>query len=151
MKSIFTIIHTCSLLRCLSNSWIERPPSPNWSIRSFISSARFLFSLWKFQSHWYVLHKPLVIHVWISYRYFNRYFYLLTLSNCSTASSQAALSLNNSLLWLRHSLCELSNSADRSSHFKRHSPTTLSNVFNFFSATATWPLILSNSTWWYNF
>ena len=85
---------------------------------------------------------PLILHISISYRYS----YLLTLSSCSTASSQAALSRNNSLLWLRHSLCELSNSADRSSHFKRHSPTTLSNVFNFFSATATWPLILSNST-----
>ena len=31
--------------RCLSSSWIERPPSPSWSRRSLISSARFLFSL----------------------------------------------------------------------------------------------------------
>ena len=36
---------TCSLLRCLSNSWMERPPSPSWSSRSLISSAKFLFSL----------------------------------------------------------------------------------------------------------
>merc|ERR1719384_2282881 len=29
---------------CLSSSWMERPPSPSWSRRSFTSSARFLFS-----------------------------------------------------------------------------------------------------------
>merc|ERR1719327_1249097 len=33
-----------SLLRCLSSSWMERPPSPSWSRRSLTSSARFLFS-----------------------------------------------------------------------------------------------------------
>merc|ERR1719350_2554118 len=32
------------LLLCLSSSWMERPPSPSWSSRSLISSARFLFS-----------------------------------------------------------------------------------------------------------
>merc|ERR1719273_822482 len=31
-------------LLCLSSSWMERPPSPSWSRRSLISSARFLFS-----------------------------------------------------------------------------------------------------------
>jgi len=36
---------TSRRLRCLSSSWIERPPSPSWSRRSLISSARFLFSL----------------------------------------------------------------------------------------------------------
>merc|ERR1719322_1310059 len=52
---------TSKRLRCLSSSWMERPPSPSWSRRSLISSARFLFSL-------------------------------LTTSNCSTVSSQAAFS-----------------------------------------------------------
>merc|ERR1719166_798800 len=33
-----------SLLLCLSSSWIDLPPSPSWSRRSLISSARFLFS-----------------------------------------------------------------------------------------------------------
>ena len=59
--------HNCSLLRCLSNSWMERPPSPSWSRRSLISSARFLFSR-------------------------------LTVSSCSTVSSQAARRRNSSEL-----------------------------------------------------
>merc|ERR1719270_14859 len=33
-----------SIRRCLSRAWMERPPSPSWSRRSLISSARFLFS-----------------------------------------------------------------------------------------------------------
>merc|ERR1712038_1119402 len=33
-----------SMRRCLSREWMERPPSPSWSSRSLISSARFLFS-----------------------------------------------------------------------------------------------------------
>merc|ERR1719410_2177830 len=33
-----------SLLRCLSSSCMERPPSPSWSRRSLTSAARFLFS-----------------------------------------------------------------------------------------------------------
>merc|ERR1719150_1686125 len=33
-----------SMRRCLSRAWMERPPSPSWSSRSLISSARFLFS-----------------------------------------------------------------------------------------------------------
>ena len=32
---------TSSLLLCLSSSWMDRPPSPSWSSRSLISSARF--------------------------------------------------------------------------------------------------------------
>merc|ERR1719245_394581 len=35
---------TSSLRRCLSSSWMERPPSPNWSSKSLTSSAKFLFS-----------------------------------------------------------------------------------------------------------
>ena len=46
---------------------MERPPSPSWSSRSLISSAKFLFSL-------------------------------LTVSNCSTVSSQAARRRNSSEL-----------------------------------------------------
>merc|ERR1711963_792747 len=36
---------TSRRLLCLSSSWMERPPSPSWSSKSLISSARFLFSL----------------------------------------------------------------------------------------------------------
>ena len=50
-------------------------------------------------------------------------------------------------LWFLASLCDASNSVARSSHFIFHSATTLSNVFSFFSATATWELTRSNSTW----
>merc|ERR1711872_1186180 len=43
-RTLFSSCSTASLLLCLSSSWMERPPSPSWSSRSLISSARFLFS-----------------------------------------------------------------------------------------------------------
>ena len=43
-QQIQLISQTWSLLLCLSSSWMDLPPSPSWSRRSLISSARFLFS-----------------------------------------------------------------------------------------------------------